>query len=412
MYAFLFLLTFGFLYSRRGNKGYKFLVLVPCTGFCMQYIIGLECNADSLFTLFNILFTCLNIILIHLPWAKVSFTTINVNTKYLLFLNRYLRPLLYFNLFLSAILGITIALLLPSIVDFKQDGLKELYGTIPYFANAFRYAYTSQYFGYIGIPICLYYLSVREKKQSLKWMIASFSSLVAGIAFYSRANIICYAIEFLVFYLFFQRCLHNDLKRKINILFQRVFCIVAIVFITMSYSRFSKMEYLSDRIPKESLVQDLTSYYLLYYASQGFPYGIESLEKYKPEVCMEGSRSFYNIKQILGFFIGIEFDAESAMEKVENTLGSDLYDKFLGYTSYSVYDIGYCGTLIVSVWFYLFVSQLFRKRENIKLYSLLTSSLLLQVTINSLFYGCFGAILIPYLFIVGLNFVFKLNILK
>lgn len=412
LYVGIFLLLFAILYFQGKEWGYKLLVLIHIISFLIQFLICLNCEYSSIFTLWNILFTCISLVLIISPWKNFHIVNKNISeVRYIKYINKYLLRILFFNLFISAILGAIIFTFIPNIADFKADGYLTLYESIPYFSNVFRYAYTTQTFGYFAVPIAFYYLVRQDNKKAKVWFIASLSSLVASVAFFSRANMIGFILEYLFFYCYYSKLLDNRLKNKIAKVSRYFVITLSIVFFILSYSRFSKMEYLSERIPEEAIVQDITLYYLLYYAGQGFPYGINCLEKYDSDKCLNGNRSFYSINQILNFFGIIKWDSEDAALKNENVFG-DMFDKFLGYTALSVYDLGYWGSFVTSSLYFLLVTVMTRNKQINTLKYQLYISLLVQVPLNSIFYNSLGSLMLPMLIMFFHNIFFKILNIK
>ena len=309
------------------------------------------------------------------------------------------------NCFLFTGLGIAIYTFFPSAREFKQGGLKDIYESIPYFANLFRYAYTTQLFGYLAIPLFFRSLKNGFSKDSFFWLLASMSSLIAGVAFFSRSNMVSFSCVFAFFYMHQSRYIEAKLKETIKKLVKVGSVCTIIVFLTMSYNRFSTMDYLEERIPKEAVVHDITTYYLLYYAGQGFPYGLNSMEQYTSEKCQNGSTFLYNTYQILGFFNIIKWDAADAVENREKALG-DMQDKFIGYTAESVYDLGYIGTIFLSLTYFLIVRKICSRNNN-EIKKLLLASILIQIPMNSIYYNCLTGTLTTIMFFVALNLYYK-----
>ena len=408
IYILLFFILFFVLFLRTNKLSYRLIVWMHVISFILQFGICLYFKSSSFVTVFNILFICINLFLIISPWSRyqVRLSCVDCKDRFLLFARRYMRPILLVNFVISLVLGVIIYTVFPSAKEFKQDGYLELYETIPYFGNFFRYAYTTQLFGYLAVPVFFNRLVVGDKKEAWWWFIASLSSLVSGIAFFSRANMLSFALVYFFFYLTFRSSLGSRIQRRISRLVKYTTIMIIVSFILMSYSRFSRMDYLAERIPRESVVQDITTYYLLYYGGQSFPYSITSLEEYSSEKCLNGSITFYNLYQVLGFFHLIDWDSSDAIEKRAKVM-SELSDKFLGYTAGSVYDLGYIGTIIMSFVYWAFVRRMSKARNNANIKSLMYIAILIQIPLNSIFYNIFSSAIMTLLFLLFMTFIHK-----
>lgn len=410
LYILLFSLLFLLLYGKSNRTGYRLLVWLHVISFAIQFFIALWIKYQTALTLFNILFVMLNLYLIISPWSSFKIHDYKSLTdgKYLKFLNKFFRPILFVNLLISLSLGVLIYTVFPSAKEFKQDGYLELYDSIPYFGNLFRYAYTTQLYGYLAIPIVFSRLSAGDNKNAKWWFFASLSSLASGIAFFSRANILSFVLVFFFFYSNYKYHLPQGLRVTITKAIKYSIAAVVIIFISMSYSRFSKMTYLSERIPQDAVVHDITTYYLLYYGGQSFPYSIKSLEVYTPDKCLYGESFFYNLYQILDFFHVIEWDSAESIEKRTKVLG-EMQHLFIGYTAESVYDLGYVGALVTSLLFCILVAKISNSPKNGNIKYLMYTSILIQIPLNSIFYNTIRGAIMTVIFLVFLNLFYKIT---
>ena len=410
IYIIIFSLFFMLLYQSSRLRGFRLIVLLHVFSFYIQFLIALYLEYSTALTIINMLFICLNLFLIIFPWGKFQIRSVSIvkESRYLKFLTRYLRPLLLVNFVVSLSLGIIIHTFFPSAKEFKQEGYLELYDSIPYFANLFRYAYTTQLYGYLAIPIVFDRLVAGDKKNARIWAISSLSSLASGIAFFSRANMLSFVLVYFFFYSAYKKYLSGKLQSTISKIVKWSIISIVAVFILMSYSRFSRMDYLAERIPEEAVVHDITTYYMLNYAGQSFPYGLNSMEEYTPDKCLYGSSFFYNVYQVLGFFHIIDWNATKFIDHREKILGS-MNNKFIGYTAESVYDLGYSGTLVVSIIYFMLVIRISKSNRNSSIKHLLYTVILVQIPLNSIFYNNIRGAVMTVLFLFGLNLLYKLE---
>ena len=152
---------------------------------------------------------------------------------------------------LNSSILIIILIFIPDISYFKAaGGFVDLYEQIPYFANMFRYAFISQNLGYLAIPI----------------------------SFYSRAQIFTFILVFIIYFFLVKKTLPLNFQRKTYSILKKVSFLMISLFLTITFVRFSAMDYYGDRIPEESIIKDPIVFSLFDYASQGYSNGLNQLE--------------------------------------------------------------------------------------------------------------------------------------
>lgn len=382
----ILILVFLMLYKKRA-KCFLFLVLLQGVSYFMQFLIDNTCIYNTGKTFFNALFVNLNLFLIIIPWSYCRLENIYIKKiKYFSFFKRCLYWVLSANFIINLLILLLILIYVPDIVAFKTEkAFRTLYDTIPFFGVLFRYAYITQSFGYLAIPIVFYYLGRREYKKC-KWaLILSCSSLISGFAFYSRAQILTFMLIYLSFFLLIKNTLPITTRRNTERSFKKIILIVGGLFLMITIVRFSAMDYYVDRIPKGSLIKDPIVYSLVSYTAQGYPNGLNQLENYTTDKNLNGESTFYLIYQCLAFFNLISWDSEQSVEKISKAFGYD-GGAFHGYTCDLVYDLGYALTLLISITYCFYVRKKLLDKRSVSLEQMFILVVLLQIPVVSVFY--------------------------
>ncbi len=406
----LFFFFIFLFFNKKDTRLYLILVLLQVFSFLGQFLVGEEINYDSPIVIFNIFFINICLFLIIAPWryAKIHFVYFK-NKKFIFFFKKVLYKVLFLNLILSLILLIVIRTYIPSIAAFKAEGAyRGLYDKIPYFANIFRYTFVTQNLGYFAIPFFFYYLSKSETSKSKTALIYSSSSIIAGVAFYSRAQIFTYILVFIGTFFLLKDTMPTKVKRKILKNFKMIISIIIFLFISLTITRFSEMDYYGDRISKNSKIKNPVVYSIADYAAQGYYNGAKGLEKYTEEKILYGEGFLRLVYQYLNFFGVISWDAEASKERVGKSFDYKAH-LFYGYTCQMVYNFGYTFTFLLSLFFYLYIKRKLVSKIYISLESLFILVLLLVISIVSIFYCGFELLYIAllFLFFVRILYTFR-----
>jgi hypothetical protein len=301
---------------------------------------------------------------------------------------------------------IVVLIYLPDIANFKaQSGYLDLYDQIPYFANVFRYAYITQSAGYLAIPILFYHLGNFEYKKASYAFLLSSSSLLSGFAFYSRAQIFHYTLIFIIYFFLVQKTLPSVIKVKVLRALKYTSVCVTVLFLTITYIRFSAMDYYGDRIPQNSIIKDPIIYSLIDYASQGYSNGLYQLERYTADKSLGGEQFFRDIYQILNFFGIVNWDAKESKALIDTAYDYD-GGAFNGYTAPLVFNFGYILTFFISFTYFFAVKIRLKNMSVISLKSMFSLILLLVIPAVSIFYAGYALLLFPLLLLGLCSFTF------
>ncbi|SNR14900.1 O-antigen polymerase [Tenacibaculum jejuense] len=407
LFFFIFL-----LFNNRKTKLYFALIVLQFFSFLSQFLVGAEIDYDSPKIVFSIVFININLFLILAPWryAKIQMIYLK-NKKFVFFFKRILYKVLLFNFLLGIFMLIIIRTYIPSIASFKAEGAyRDLYDQIPYFANLFRYSYLTQNLGYFAIPFFFYYLSISDIKKSRIALLLSSSSIIAGIAFYSRAQIFTYVMVFFGAFLLLRDIIPLNIKNKINRRFRIVASVIVFVFVSITVTRFSEMDYYKDRIPPRSRIKDPIVYSIADYAAQGYYNGVNRLELYTVDKTLYGEGLLRIVYQFLDFFGVIYWDSDVSKEKVNRSFDYKSH-LFYGYTCQMVYNFGYTISLLLSFFFYLYIKRKLNNKKQLPIENLFILILLLVISIVSIFYCGFELLYIALLFfsLVRVLFFFRKN---
>ena len=404
------LFSFIFLWIK-GKTPVRILIFLQGISIFTAFLVAKQSNYRTLTTVFNILFVNVNIFLIIVPWESFKFKNIFLkNENKFLFFKKILYKFLFVHILLDTTILVLILIFIPDVSKFKADtAYRELYDKIPYFANAFRYAYTSQQLGFLAIPICFYHLQKSEIKKSITALIYSCSSLLVGFAFYSRAQIFTFTLVFIVYFFLVKHTLPLTIQKKVYSGIKKVSFIVISLFLLITVIRFSAMDYYGDRIPEQSIIKDPIIYSLVDYASQGYSNGLNQLENYSEKKNLKGEQFFREIYQILDFFDILEWSVDDSQYKIDEAYGYN-GGAFNAYTSDLVFNFGYILALLISFSYYLFIRFRFKNKLEISLEKMYILVLLLMIPIVSIFYAGFGILYFPLLFLLGINFLYFIKI--
>lgn len=378
-------------------------------------LVGNNIIFDTPLTFFNTLFVLISSFLITYPWKDNKNSLIKLqDTKFFVFYKRPLYFILWISVFTNLFDIYVVFTHIPDIAAFKAKmEYTELYNIVPGFSLLFRLSSVLRYFGYLAIPISIYYLSKRNIKEAKKAALLSSSTLLSALAFYSRAQILNYALLWIVTFYFFSSTLPQDVSKKVSSLIKKASLILFGIFITVTVVRFSSdtMWYYGYRIPKESVIKDVILYNMIDYASQGFPNGINQLEVHSMDDILYGKQVYYDGVMMLSYFglinvstDDLSFDYQKAYRKPGLNEGNN-EGAFHGHTGRMVKNFGYLFTFLLDFLFYLYVKRVKSKR----IVSLKEVSILCFLMIESLgqiFYMQYGIALYPLTFYIIMRILF------
>lgn len=408
-------LLFLILYGRGKSSLFKMLVCLQVISFVTEYMMDAYLiKTDDIVTYIYVLFCEVILLLINMPWAKVSIKRIVVKDwKYQKYFEQTLIPVLSGVFLVNLILAAIIMYMIPDVSDYKlKDGWKELYETIPMYAFLARFSYVTQFIGYFAVPISFYYFSINNNRRGSLFLFLSSSSLMAGIAAYSRAQMLVYSLCLLANYFLYQDVFPKEKKKIIQKYAIRALVVLVAVFLYTTINRFTSdnMEFYGDRIPKTSMVQDPLLYSFMDYTGQGFPNGINQLVNYTPSKNFHGQDALYYPLLFLDYFGVIEWDAEAAQENREKVFGFD-GGNFHGYACALVFDFGFFITIFWAIFYFSYIRRKVSMTSNVSIINSLFLSYLVLEPTNSIFYSSLGAFVFPFLFYILVRFLYNFRLL-
>lgn len=406
------------------NKTYRILIIMQAVCYFSHFLVGNTIRFDTMLTLFNVIFVNTNLFLIIYAWSygKVSKIVIK-NFSFLSYYEKNLNRILVLLLVASIIVFVIVRMYLPDIAELKlEGGYKDLYETVPFFGILFRFISVVQALGYLSLPFVFLHLQNHENKKALKSLILSASSLVAGLAMYSRASILNYTLIMFCSLYYLKGMIDSNLFLKFEKYIKYGICILGCVLIFGTISRFSssKMDYYGDRIPQNSYIKDPILFSLVDYASQGYINGINQLERYNSEYNLKGEQALYNLYQLLSFFHIMNWDSDTYEDKAYkayNLSGIGDYNgkaAFHGYTCRMVNNFGYLLTLLVDLIFFIYVKRKTYNKSNISFATLSIFIFLMMQSISSIFYMLYNIIFFPIIlyYIIRVMYLFRQCLVK
>lgn len=389
------------------------LVSLQILSFVAEYLIdAYHVESDDLLTYFYIIFSATFLFLVIAPWAKVKIVKIDVkNVGFDRFFEKWLIPTLLFMFTINLVLAVIIMIMVPDISEYKLKGeWKELYDSIPMFALLNRVSYITQYMGYFAVPISFSYFASRNNKKGTLFLFLSTSSFMSGVAAYSRAQMLTYAMCVLASFFLFQK-IFSEAKRKIIKKYTlRAIVIIGAIFLVTTFMRFSadNMAYYGERIPKTSKIQDPIVYSIFDYTGQGFPTGINLLVKYSPSKSFNGQNLFYYPLLFLDYFGIISWDSWAFDDVIDKVYGERSVN-FHGSANDLVYNFGIISTLIIGLIYYAYTRRKVAKLSKVSMTdSFILTYLCIEPTL-SIFYSGLGIMVFPFAYFVLIKFLYNLK---
>ena len=402
--------------SKPKNAGFIILVLMQLISIGFAPLVANKILFDSTLTLFNTIFIFINSFFIIYPWHKCKNQDVIIKDKvFFRFYKKALYTISWISIFANLFDIYVVFTHIPDIASFKAKmEFTELYNIVPGFSILFRMSSVLRYFGYLAIPISIYYLGINNIKEAKKAALLSTSTLLGAIAFYSRAQILNYALLWIVLFYFYSPTLPNPVFNKVSSLVKKASLVLGGIFLVITILRFSSdtMWYYGDRIPKESVVKDVILYNITDYTSKGFPNGINQLEKHSIDDILYGKQIYHDGVMLLSYFgiistttDDLSNDYKLSYRKSGLNEGND-EGTFHGHTCRMVKNFGYLLTFILDLWFFLYVRTV-SSRSKISIWKMTVLCFLMVESLGQIFYMQYGIVLYPLIFYITLRFIYK-----
>jgi len=262
----------------------------------------------------------------------------------------------------------------------------------------------------MAMPIWIYYLSVGKMKEARKALIMSSATLVAAIAFYSRAQILIYSIMIVCMFLLTSSSITKNISHRIGKILKYAIITIVGIFSIITVLRFSGMDYYGERIPSSSLIQNPILYSIVDYTSKGFPQGIDQLELHESDDLLYGESCVQSLAMVLSYFHLIDWSADGYSERAQKVyrksgLGEQNDEgSFHGYTCRMVKNFGYILTFFFNLLYFLFVRAQAKGKKNISLGMLTILTFFLVEPLNAIFYMDYDMMSFPLLFYILISF--------
>lgn len=399
------------------NKCYVVLCILQLVSICLAPLVGNNIGFETATTFLNVFYSFITLSLIIIPWSNANFDTIVIRRLPLfLFYKKWLYRVLKVTIVNNLIVFAIVMVYIPDIANFKaSSGYQDLYYQIPYFGLLFRYTSVSRYLGIMAMPIWIYYLNTENKKEANKAILMSTATLFAAFAFYSRAQIVTYTLIVVCLFFLTNSTLSARLNYSINKKIKMLVLIIAGLFLSITFIRFTAMSYYGDRIPKNSMIKDPILYSLIDYSSKGFPNGISQLEFHETKDFLYGESCFNSLFMTLSYFHLLNWSTDEYAGRLQKTyrksqLGDENDERsFHGYTCRMVKNFGYIVSLFLNILYYLYVRKLTKNRKSISIGGLTILTYLIVQPINSIFYMDYDMLSFPVVFYLVILFVYKVS---
>lgn len=401
-------------YGRGKSALYKMLVALQAVSFIAEYLIdAYRVETDDYATYLFVLLSEFILFLIISPWGKIKILYIYVKENgFDRYFENFLKPTLLLIFLMNLVLAIIIMVMIPDVSEYKlKDGWKELYESIPMFALLNRISYITQFMGYFAVPISFTYFAADNKKSGALFLFLSTSSLMAGIAAYSRAQMLTYGMCLLASFFLFQNIFPISKLKVINKYTYRALVVLVVIFLYTTINRFGSdnMAYYGDRIPKTSKVQDPIVYSLMDYPGQGFANGINLLYTYTPSKNFMGQDVFYYPLLFLSYFGIIDWDSSAAEENRDKVYGYD-GGAFHGYACTLIYNFGFIVTLLYAILYFSYIRRSVSLSSRVSVGKAMLLAFLVIEPTTSIFYSSIGIYWFPLLFYIGIKVLYRMKL--
>lgn len=404
-----------FFFTYKKNKWASILVLLHIVSVASGPLLDYQME----FSLSGLAWTiviCFYIYLIVEPWSCFRISSA--------IQNNYGRKFKYFSSVLITLGVLAFFCFIPIIIllysldldpnEFKYQGGVDDFLALPSFPIPPKLLTLVTYSAYVSIlalPLHFYYLSVKNNKMAFWSLIASLAYVLRGLTYFSRALPISFMMMYVMFFILFR----ESIDKKIISILKKGALIVSVLLVinilSISTKRFSdkydfyQTEYSQN---KEIIIKDPVIVSYLDYLCQGYYNCYDLLNKYDGKT-FGGNISFQDILILTNQYLGIGYSRDKIMDLRRKIWPGAWSATFNSYVAYVVYDFGIIGSLLITLLYSTYVRRKCRlmKKGKLLLSDLNWIMLLFQIPLFSIFYSALGALVIPGIFLIVLNIVFK-----
>lgn len=395
MIFYLMLIVYLLLLIRyRTKKVVVALLLLQVVSLISIILINGESFSYTPLSWINALFTLFANLMIILPWKSYSGlkSIIIPNPKRVDLLVKVLLIISFFCFIIFCVTAFLVQTLVKDINAFKYDGesVYFYYNMLPFDVRFLIIAFTLHSISYFMIFFHFYYMYVGDKKRMILCFIASLNLILHGLCFFSRWTLTMYVSLYCVLTLLFYPLLDKNLKKSIKRIAVVAVVGTCFVLIETTINRFGedtdsyRVKSYENRIPRESLIQNLPLYSMFDYLGQNNSAGIEVLNRYDGTTFKGG----FAIKQVKGFLQSCRILSGDNSEKEENVFREKYFKQhsggFIGWAAYMVYDFGYIITIVICFLYYRIVIN---TQPTVHLRKMIVASLFIQIPICAIYYS-------------------------
>jgi hypothetical protein len=402
-YFVLILIYFLFVRDRSIALVFVLIHILSLTGVMF---IGGSYSIDTIFKVFNLIYTAVILILIISPWTKVhdiayiaAPSEIKVKRLTYVLIASSIIPFITFAI-VTVLTSIYLSDVNIDIDTFKYaEGVSdEFYYAMPINTTLFILSTYLYYPSIFLIPLHFYYLSKRKFKLSLVCFIFSLNFVLHGMVYFSRAALIHYVLLYFSFLYILRMTLDSQTKRNIVRLSAVIGILTAGYFMYITDVRFSKDELYAGAIPIDSFIRDPVLFSYFEYLSTWYNDSMYVLNSYNFET-FTGQISLQPVLSLLSHFGLLDYNTADYME-LRKSLWPLHWYRFVGFVAYSVFDYGYLLTVIFSLVYCYMIAKLKPLNNSTSLLDLFAMVLLIQLPLFAIFYSTVGGLLLPLLFLI------------
>lgn len=397
-----------FLRSKKGSLA-RFIALLFVVSL-LGYLLFFVSNDFHAKDLLHALWIIITLSAIVVPWK--DYTSINsITTTNSSRADRLATILSIFCILLCISCGILsyyVLSIISNINEFKYggDGV-DFYYSLGIDLHGFLLTTKLYPLGYLLIPFVFYYIGQRRKWKAFLCFLGSMLPVFYGLTYFSRSHMTHFVLTYAAAYILMRGVFTKRTRRKI-LGIMVVFGVAAIVgFSAITTSRFEDHTYSSGENNIEINTTSSSVLSTVDYLSQWWPNSETLFGNYTGET-MHGMIMTGVVNDFFTTFtFGLIPNQYEIRDKRWNELMKDKAIAFIGVGTYTLYDVGIIGGIILYVIYFFLVIRQKPKNGTMSLTSLMMVFSLLPVPLYAIFYSGFDIMIVLLLFYIPISMYLK-----
>lgn len=382
------MILFCSIIYRKANSPSLFLISIYLISLFCGYLIGQNYAINSFSKVLNLLFLICILTLFILPWNKFRYkiSISEPNPKILRFYTTFLFIVNGLSLCVIIIIFYSVHPQVTDYESFKNDGIA--YNVIKNLSIN-RFFLFSQYFhvtAYFLVPIHFYYFIKEKYLLSLISFLFSLNIALFGLTVFSRSGI----IEYLILYIFYFQFFYIAIKKKMKYLFKNKIILIfsfavatGFGYLVVFFYQITENRFKDATIKFDTFIENPGIFYLFDYASQWFKNSNEVMSLYRFET-LNGELSFPLLYVTARKLQLIHYPVGTLGDTLKSVWG-EYHHTFNGLIANLVFDLGYLGTTLFAIIYFIVVFRLKPVRGRITFNSFLVLGVIFIIPAMGIF---------------------------